>query len=147
MTNKITPEDQGKTTVVTKAATAVPAGGLVLFTVGASTRYRIRAFRGTYVSTATVGNRVPVFQVKDASGNVVWQSVIGNALTASFTAYYNSGGIATALDTGTIRNSSCGHIEGVMMEANWTFVVDDLADISATDTCALAMEVEEWIAS
>lgn len=91
----------------------------------------------TYVASATVGNRVPVIQIKDSAGNILWQTSQGGNLTAGQTARLAAaGGVPAAAVTAPVMQTM-PLPDGFSVPANATIVIFDNGNIDTTDTVAV----------
>jgi hypothetical protein len=92
----------------------------------------------TWVASGTAGNRQLSLQIKDAAGNVLWQSIQGTNVTAGQTVnILAGGGSAPAAVTGPPITQTLPLPVDMPLPVGATVSIIDGASISATDTCLI----------
>lgn len=87
---------------ITSQVVANPAAGADWsVTVPTGQIWRVRSIFAQLVSSATVANRQPFLQIKDAGGNFLFLLDWGTAQTASLTSSYTWGGSCPLVNNGT----------------------------------------------
>jgi len=91
----------------------------------------------TYTASATGGSRVPVVDIKDGSGNLIWRGVIpsGNITTTQAARINIGAGLSTATIT-TPPTINIASPDGLGIPPAATLTVFDNANIDSADTVA-----------
>lgn|SRR5215472_7372281 len=96
-----------------------------------------------YTATATVGNRVPVFDIKDGAGNVIWRgSLPSGNVTAGQAFRFNIGaGLVTAAPFAAPLVGNIALPDGFALPPLATLTVLDNAAVDNSDTVGGAVIV------
>lgn len=92
-----------------------------------------------YTATASVGNRVLVCDIKDASGNILYRGTLGTNVTASQTPRLIYGAGLTTTGVATPLTQTFALPDGMSVPPLSTITIFDNANIDANDTVAGAI--------
>lgn len=100
-----------------------PAGWALLVSISA-----------LYTATATVNNRVPVFDIKDAAGNIIWRGTQGGNVTAGQAVRFllGPGLLTAAIPAPLVTNIAIP--DGMAIPPGGTLTVFDNANVDVNDT-------------
>jgi hypothetical protein len=126
--------------------TTPAAGANWSITVPAGASWTLTSVRATLATSATVANRIPDLQIKDASGNIVMDALAGVAQTATLTDTWSwsSGGV-----TSTVLGASNSVALPWSFRLNPGWVVQQVtAGLQAADQwSAIALSVMETVSA
>ncbi|HZP77523.1 MAG TPA: hypothetical protein VFB45_15370 [Pseudolabrys sp.] len=124
--------------IVAAAALGVTAGRAMSLGGAANQWVLVASMLFTYVASATAGSRVPVVQIKDPSGNILWSASMSTTAAANTTTRIALGGSVPLTAAATPATLFAPIPDGFSCPANSTVTVFDNADIDhAADTIAM----------
>lgn len=128
---------QGATTTGTLGS----ATGRTLFTNGPLPG-NISSIQIVITTTATVGNRLFIFQIKDSSGNQIWRASANGNTVASTAQQFGAGAGVPAQNTGGALETTLPNFS--YLPPNGTVVILDGANIDPNDSVTVGQIVVQY---